>query len=89
MWRFIVADVSIATIGSDFLSHYQLLPDCHSKRLLDTKIGLYSSKQLLQNQQSSIKTVSIIASLFYIQIVIQYELQTRNDIASRHHLANF
>ena len=62
LWRFIVADVSIPIIGSDFLSHYQLLPDCHSKRLLDTKTGLYSSGQLLKNQQCSIKTVSISSS---------------------------
>ncbi|GFY68587.1 uncharacterized protein TNIN_355041 [Trichonephila inaurata madagascariensis] len=34
-WRFVIADVPLPIIGSDFLDHYGLLPDCKHKLLLD------------------------------------------------------
>ncbi|XP_015176980.1 PREDICTED: uncharacterized protein LOC107066660 [Polistes dominula] len=34
-WRFIIANVSKAIIGADFLHFYNLLPDLRNKKLLD------------------------------------------------------
>ncbi|GFY64765.1 uncharacterized protein TNIN_383331 [Trichonephila inaurata madagascariensis] len=34
-WRFVIADVPLPIIGSDFLAHYGLSPDCKHKLLLD------------------------------------------------------
>lgn len=36
-WNFVVADVSKAILGADFLRHHQLLIDVGGKRLLDTE----------------------------------------------------
>ena len=32
-WKFVIADVSLPIIGSDFLSYFNLLPDCRQKWL--------------------------------------------------------
>ena len=37
VWQFIIADVSSPIIGSDFLAHYNLLPDCRALRLIDNE----------------------------------------------------
>lgn len=39
-WIFIVADISIAILGADFLSHFNLSVDMHSRRLVDTMTRL-------------------------------------------------
>lgn len=59
-WNFVVADVSSAIIGSDFLAHFDLLPDCKGKRLLDNKTGLSCSAALASSliDQLSVRTVS-------------------------------
>ncbi|CAH2088151.1 unnamed protein product [Euphydryas editha] len=57
-WNVIIADVSTAIIGADFLAHYHLLPDCAGKRLLDGETGLQCSAIIASVEQNSIKTVS-------------------------------
>ena len=39
-WIFIIADVSHAILGADFLSHFGLLPDVRNRRLMDLKTWL-------------------------------------------------
>ncbi|KAG7294803.1 hypothetical protein JYU34_022827 [Plutella xylostella] len=39
-WRFIVADVTKAIIGVDFLCFYNLVVDCRNKRLIDNNTSL-------------------------------------------------
>ena len=39
-WRFIVADVTRAIIGVDFLSYYNLVVDCRNQRLIDNHTTL-------------------------------------------------
>lgn len=41
-WRFIVADVTKAIIGVDFLSHYNLVVDIRNQRLIDGSTMLAS-----------------------------------------------
>lgn len=58
LWRFIIADVDIPIIGSDFLAHYNLLPDCRNKLLLDGTNGLHVKGILRNVPQSSVSTIS-------------------------------
>src|SRR5436190_3814896 len=56
-WRFIVANVTQPIIGSDFLSHYRLLPDMHEKKLIDGKTGLSAPGTPSTRKADSIKAV--------------------------------
>lgn len=58
-WNFVIADVSTAILGSDFLAHYNLLPDCAGKRLIDGKTGLSCSGAMASTEQPSIRAVSL------------------------------
>lgn len=58
LWKFIIADVTLPLIGSDFLSHYHLLPDCRLKRLVDNSTSLSTKGQLSHDTLPSVKTVS-------------------------------
>uniref|UniRef100_A0ABD2VXH6 Reverse transcriptase domain-containing protein n=1 Tax=Trichogramma kaykai TaxID=54128 RepID=A0ABD2VXH6_9HYME len=57
-WRFIVADVSQPIMGSDFLAHYDLLPDCRRKRLIDVSTNLFAPASIQFSSQCSVKTVA-------------------------------
>lgn len=63
-WQFVVADVNTAIIGSDFLSHYHLLPDCHNKRLVDGNTGLKTIGTTADTTQSSIRSIAPLDSSF-------------------------
>ncbi|XP_023211929.1 uncharacterized protein K02A2.6-like [Centruroides sculpturatus] len=57
-WRFIVADVTQPLIGADFLSHYGLLPDLRSKRLIDSTTKLVSHGHILSVTAPSVRTIA-------------------------------
>lgn len=57
-WHFIVADVNTAIIGSDFLAHYKLMPDCANKRLIDSSTGLSCVAAIATLDQTSVKVIS-------------------------------
>ena len=57
LWRFIIADVAVPILGSDFLAHYNLLPDCRYKRLIDASTGLKATGSLRLSTQCSVKTI--------------------------------
>lgn len=57
LWRFIVADVDLPIIGSDFLAHYHLLPDCRTKHIVDFSTGLQAQGLSHPSSQSSVKAV--------------------------------
>lgn len=61
-WRFIIADVSAPIIGSDFLAHYQLLPDCHNKTLKDDRTGLSAQCTSAHISQTSVSSFSFAVS---------------------------
>lgn len=55
-WRFIVADVTKAIIGVDFLSYYGLIVDCRNQRLIDSTTTLTTqAHSVLSNTISSVK----------------------------------
>jgi len=57
-WRFTVADVLTPIIGADFLAYFQLLPDCHAKRLHDKTTGLSTQGFSIATRQSSVRLVT-------------------------------
>ncbi|XP_061704183.1 uncharacterized protein LOC133515628 [Cydia pomonella] len=58
-WRFVVADVTKAIIGADFLGHYNLLVDIRLQRLVDNTTSLHVAGFLPSSSKniSSIKVV--------------------------------
>lgn len=56
-WNFVVADVNTPILGSDFLAHFSLLPDCRNQRLLDSKTNLSVSCQPVSLNNLSVKTI--------------------------------
>ncbi|KYN45412.1 hypothetical protein ALC56_00106, partial [Trachymyrmex septentrionalis] len=57
-WSFIIADVDTFIIGSDFLAHFNLLPDTRHKRLIDGSTFLKISAQLVNKAEYVIKTTA-------------------------------
>lgn len=58
-WKFIVAEVATPIIGSDFLAHYRLLPDCARGSLRDDKTGLWTETEFSPIDQPSIKVIQL------------------------------
>lgn len=58
-WRFIVADVTKAIIGVDFLSYYNLIVDCRNQRLIDNTTSV-STVALPACPTDNISSVKII-----------------------------
>ncbi|CAB0030693.1 unnamed protein product [Trichogramma brassicae] len=54
-------------MGSNFLSHYDLLPDCRRKRLIDASANLFAPAAMQFSSQCSVKTVA--ASGEYLDII--------------------
>lgn len=57
-WSFIIADVSAAIIGADFLVHYGLLLDLRTQRLMDPLTQLQVPAELCETTVFSISTVN-------------------------------
>lgn len=76
-WRFIVADVTTAIIGVDFLSYYNLIVDVRSQRLIDGTTTLATAGLLARNADdiSSVKVIS--GNSVYHNILTQYPEVTR------------
>ena len=74
-WRFIVAGVSTPIIGADFLAHFNLLPDCRNKRLINNANGVSIAGSLLHTMQCSIKTIVI--NHAYSDILSEFPALTR------------
>lgn len=76
IWRFVIADVTTAIIGSDFLSHYHLLPDCRIKKLVDGTTSLSTAASPATSDQPSIKAITSPNSV-YAQVLAQFPDITR------------
>ncbi|CAG4986453.1 unnamed protein product [Colias eurytheme] len=73
-WNFVIADVSTPIIGSDFLSYYNLLPDCRRKRYVSVSVSVCAS--IAQYQQDSVKAVSSAHSPF-AEVLAEFPDTTR------------
>ncbi|XP_050339479.1 uncharacterized protein LOC126765838 [Bactrocera neohumeralis] len=58
VWSFVIADVTQAIIGADFLSHYDILPDLNRRCLLDRKTAVKSFYTVARINVSNISTIS-------------------------------
>lgn len=77
-WNFVIADVSKAIIGVDFLSHFDLLVDLRNGRLLDRKTSLSVVGQEAKCATvAGIKTVA--GSSRYHELLMQFPEITRPD----------
>lgn len=75
-WNFIVADVGTAIIGSDFLAHYHILPDCRNQRLIDGSTKLSVPATIATIDQLSVRAV-IAGQSRWLDILKQYPQITR------------
>lgn len=64
-WRFIVADVDLPIIGSDFLAHYHLLPDCRTKYT-----GFLSLPRKAVLKQFRIRRLSVLSFLNFLKLLV-------------------
>lgn len=74
-WNFVISDVSTPIIGADFLSHYNLLPDCHKQRLVDGSTKLSIPVSISNCNQVSIKTIAVDSP--YAKILLDFPNITR------------
>lgn len=58
-WSFIIADVTNAIIGADFISFYKLLPDLANRCLRDGSSSLYSKGNIVKCADQTIKMINI------------------------------
>lgn len=75
-WNFVVADVGTPIIGSDFLSYYNLLPDCRHKRLIDGETKLSIPTTVANISQVSVKALACGNSPF-TQVLAEFPEITR------------
>lgn len=74
-WRFLVADVTKAILGADFLAHYDLLPDLKNARLLDNTTLLTLKGEIAECDVPSIRTIS--GSSEFHSLLTEYSAITR------------
>ncbi|BHF82308.1 hypothetical protein SprV_0802544500 [Sparganum proliferum] len=71
-WVFIIADVSLALIGSDFLAHFNLLVDLRNRRLVDCITNLRARCQSDVNPCVNPLTVMPISDCPFLSILRQF-----------------
>ncbi|XP_052863823.1 uncharacterized protein LOC128270462 [Anopheles cruzii] len=55
LWTFVIADVTTAIIGSDFLAHHDLLIDLRRRRLIDNTTRVEQTGTLISGNRTEIK----------------------------------
>ncbi|XP_071642020.1 uncharacterized protein [Temnothorax longispinosus] len=80
-WRFIIADVTIPIIGSDFLAYYHLLPDVRKGCLVDGQIGLCAKGRTREQPAISVKAIN--EELPYHRILKKFPEITRQTGTSK------
>lgn len=66
LWNFVVADVSSAIIGADFLRYYHLLVDLRERCLVDAETDLRVTGQPDNTQQDTIKLCDATSPMYYL-----------------------
>lgn len=76
-WRFVIADVSQAIIGADFLQHFGLLVDFRNRKLTDalTQLSVSATSNSIQREHIIIKTVNITSP--FQRILLEFPKLTR------------
>lgn len=76
-WRFVVADVSKAIIGADFLSHYSLIVDCRNRRLIDNHTSLSTSAAPAPSTDAISSVKTLVGETEYIELLRDFPEITR------------
>lgn len=76
-WMFIIADITTAIIGADFLTHYNLLIDLKNQRLVDPLTSLSTKGESIKTKIFNISTISTSLPEKYAQLLKQYIEITR------------
>lgn len=71
-WRFVVADVTKAIIGADFLRYYNLLVDIRNQRLVDGTTSLYTVGTSAHSSKNLFSIKIITGDSKYHDILRQY-----------------
>nr|VZI24985.1 unnamed protein product [Spirometra erinaceieuropaei] len=71
-WVFIIADVSVALIGADFLAHFNLLVDLKNRRLVDCITNLHARCQSDVNSCVSPLTIMPISDCPFHSLLRQF-----------------
>lgn len=83
-WRFVVADVTKAIIGVDFLSHYNLIVDCRNQRLLDNTTSLSSPASLVRHTDTIYSVKVMTGNTRYHKLLAEFSEITRPAGKTRH-----
>jgi hypothetical protein len=75
-WRFLVADINKPILGTDFLSHYNFLPDFTNCRILDSTTLLTYRGEVTECEIPSIK---IVTGSSYYELLQAFPRITRPD----------
>lgn len=65
-WDFLVADVTIAILGADFLERYKLLVDLANRRLRDEQTSLYSPGRIGKSVVPTVTTIDATSQYHHI-----------------------
>lgn len=76
-WRFVIADVSKAIIGADFLSHYGLIVDCRNRRLIDNHTSLSTTAAPASSSDAISSVKTIVGESKYIELLREFPDITR------------
>ncbi|KAK3916941.1 Cobyric acid synthase [Frankliniella fusca] len=82
-WNFLVADVNMPILGSDFLAYYGLLPDCRNKRLIDSTTGRSVAGESSSIHQLSVRVASMPQSTPFSNILAEFPELTKPSGAPR------
>ena len=82
-WTFIVAEVTNAIIGADFLEHYGLCVDIKNKKISDSRTSLSVEGRLKRAHEHGIHAVFEGASATYKQMLQKYPEVTRTTTTPR------
>lgn len=91
VWKFVIADVNSAIIGSDFLAFYNLLPDCRNERIVDGTTGLSSIASTTDIDQPSVRAVAS-GKVIFTELLAEFPDITRPPGLPRvvkHHTVHF
>nr|VZI31121.1 unnamed protein product [Spirometra erinaceieuropaei] len=75
-WAFIIADVSVALMGADFLTHFNLLDDLKNHRLFDNLTNLRARCQSEINPHLNSLTIMPISDCPFRSLLRQFPRQT-------------
>ncbi|KYB24926.1 hypothetical protein TcasGA2_TC031613 [Tribolium castaneum] len=76
-WQFIIADVSYAIIGADFIHHYKLLVDLRNRRLIDSLTQVCAECEIRVVDVPTVKTLCMAGASEYHRLLLEFPAITK------------